>query len=148
MINRLGIHAANHAPFIGFASHVRHQLAEPVATLAVLGELEHRRSHREVFLARCHGRQPLAFANGLGEVFAAHLLHLRFWVEEIELRGSTRLEEVDDALGFRFEIREAESVVGGEARRAHERAEGREADAARGAFDEGPTGERHARRHV
>jgi hypothetical protein len=75
--------------------------------LTVLLELEHRRGDREVLLTRRHRRQALAFADCFREILAAHRFELGLWVEEIHLGWSTRLEQVDNALRLRLEVREA-----------------------------------------
>jgi hypothetical protein len=47
----------------------------------------------------------LAHADGGGEVFADSAEELGFGVEEVDLGGCAGLEEIDDAFGFRGEMR-------------------------------------------
>ena len=62
---------------------------------------------RKARLPRGHRRQPLAVADRIGQVGAMHFCELRLVVEQIELRGSAALEQIDDALGLRREVRQA-----------------------------------------
>lgn len=72
----------------------------------MLRELEHRWRNREGFLPGSHRREPLTLPNGLRQVLRTLFLHLRLWIEEVHLRRSTTLEQVDDALGLRRIVRE------------------------------------------
>jgi len=107
VIDGFRVHRAHHAPFVGLRGDVRDQFAEPVARLPVLLELEDRRGDGEGFLAGGHRRQALAFADRLREILAAHRLELRLRVEEVHLRGRAGLEQIDDALRLRLEVRES-----------------------------------------
>ena len=89
MVDGFRVHRADDAPFVGLRGDVRNQFAEPIAGLAVLLELEHRRGDREVLLTRRHRRQALSFANRFREVLAAHRFQLRLRVKEIHLRWRT-----------------------------------------------------------
>ena len=55
---------------------------------------------REVRLVRRHAGEPLAHADRVGQLRAAHARQVRLVVEQVELRGRAVLEQVDDALGF------------------------------------------------
>ena len=145
MVDGLRVHRPDDAPFVSLGRHVGHQFAEPVTGLTVLLELKDRRSHREVLLARGHRRQALALADGVREVLAAHRFQLRLRIEEVHLRRSAGLEEVDDPFRLRFEVGETEPRVSGKSGRAYERAQRGEADTSRGALDEGATGQGHLR---
>ena len=107
MVDRLRMHPADDAPFVRLGGDMRDQFAEPVARLAVLLELEDRRSDGEILLARRHRRQALALADRFRQVLAAHGHQLRLRIEEVHLGRGAGLEEVDDALRLRFEVREA-----------------------------------------
>ena len=106
VIDRLGVERADDRPLVGEARHVRHQLAEPRAALAILIELEHARRDREFRLPAGHGRQPLSFADARRQVFAAPRRELRLRVEKVHLRRRAALEKIDDALRLGREIRE------------------------------------------
>ena len=80
----------------------------------MLRELEDGRRDRETRLAGGHGGEALAFADGFRKVLVEPVLHLRFVVEEVKLRGRADHVEVDGALGFRSKVRQAgESAAGG-----------------------------------
>ena len=120
VVDGLRVHGTDDAPFVGFRGHVRHQFTEPVTGLAVLLELEDRRSHREVLLARGHRRQALSLTDRFWEVLAAHRLELRLRVEKVHLRRGAGLEQVDDPFRLRFEVRETEPRVRREGRCAYQ----------------------------
>ena len=74
--------------------------------------LKDRRRGRELSLKRGHAGEPLAHADRIRQIRAAQRLQLRLVVEQIELRGRAVLEQIDDALGFRREMRQAGQSVG------------------------------------
>src|SRR4029453_5799670 len=92
--------------------------AEPGLRLPVLRKLENRLRDGKARLPRGHRRQPLAVADRIGQVAALHFCELRFVVEQIELRGSAALEQINDAFRFRSEVRQALQAT----RRARSRA--------------------------
>ena len=112
MIDRLGVHRLDEAEIVRHGREVRHQFADPRAASAVLPEAIFRRRDREAILLRRHAGEPLAAANGVGKIDAAHVVELRLVVEEVHLRRSARLEEIDDALGLGGEVRQAGQAVG------------------------------------
>ena len=103
----------------------------------MLVELEDAGRDGEAALARRHGGEALALADGLGEVFVVPVLHAGLVVEEVELRRRADEVEVDDARGFGREVGEGgEAAFGfgfcgaGSSRPGfEERGEGRGADA-------------------
>ncbi len=107
VIDLLRVHRLDEAEVVHDLRRVRQELADPGARLAVLRELEARRDHRELGLRRRHGGEPLALADGVRKVVAAPLLELRLVVEHLDLRRPARLEEIDDALGLRREVRQS-----------------------------------------
>jgi hypothetical protein len=54
-----------------------------------------------------HTGETLTAAHAVGELFAVASVEERLVIVEIELGGAAGLEEVDDAFGFRGEVREA-----------------------------------------
>ena len=104
MIDRLGVHRADDAEIIGKASGMRQQFAQPVASLPILFEAENGWRNREACLSRGHARDALAIANRVGQIFVKHVAQPRFVIKQIELRGSSRLGEPDDAFCFRREV--------------------------------------------
>ena len=90
---------------------VRENFADSCAVVAVLSELEHRRSNWETFLARSHRRNALAVADGIRQVFVEPVLHLRFVIPHVELGRSSGHEQVDHSLRFGREVRNARDSV-------------------------------------
>ena len=92
---------------------VRQQLADPRAALAVLRELELRAGQRKRPLERGHAGQALAHPHRLGQLLAVHRAEQRLVVEQLELRRAAALEQVDDPLGPRHEVRRREQWTAG-----------------------------------
>ena len=91
-----------------------------------------------------HAGEPLAAAHGLRQIGALELAQARLVVEQLHLRGAARLEQVDDALGLRREMRQpGQTAVSSGARiAAPEPGQRRQADARRIHAEEMPP--RHA----
>ena len=104
VVDRLGVHRADEAQLVGGLGRVRQQLADPRAGLAVLLELEEGVDDREALLRGGHAGEPLAFANRVGQLGAAQTVERGLIVEQVHLRGTTRLEQPDDALGLGREV--------------------------------------------
>ena len=68
----------------------------------MLSEIKYRRCDWKFGLSAGHGRQSLALTNGLRQVFAMMAFHLWLRIEQIHLRWSTRLKQIDDSLRFRL----------------------------------------------
>ena len=77
-----------------------HEFAEPHPAFAVLRELEHRWRDWKLALPRGHSRKPLALANRLWQIFATSIIQGRLGIEQIHLRRSAGLEQIDDPLGL------------------------------------------------
>ena len=86
---------------------VRQQLADPRAALAVLRELEDRAGERNRRLVGRHAGQPLAAADRVGQLLAVLLVEQRLVVEQVLLRRPAALEQIDDPLRLRREVRPA-----------------------------------------
>ena len=100
VIDGLGVQTAHPADFVRFFRKPGQQLGvHPHAALAHLLELVLRRGNRKTGLTAGHGRQPLALANGVGQVLVVPLLHYRLVVEQIHLRRTADHVQVDDPFG-------------------------------------------------
>jgi hypothetical protein len=86
---------------------VRQQLADPHAALAVLRELEDRRSDRQPRLPAGHGRDALSLADAVGEVLVEVLGQSRLVIPQILLRGPAVHVQIDQVLGLGREVRQA-----------------------------------------
>ena len=124
VIDRLGRKRLDEAQFVGHSRQMREQFADGRAALPVPRELEHRRHDGKFFLARRHPRQPLSLPNRLGQVGAAPLLQLGLVIEQFELRGGSRLKQVDHPLGLRREAHRASTSLVGEERVQRRQPEG------------------------
>ena len=116
VVDGVGVHAADETHFVDHLGRVRQQFADPHAALAVLGELVFRRRDGEPRLAAGHRRQPLALADGLGQVLVVPGVHLRLVVVEIDLRRAADHVQVDDVLGLAGEVGTGQVRTGGRCR--------------------------------
>src|SRR5687768_12678168 len=73
----------------------------------MLGELEDGRRCRKRGLIRRHPGQPLTHPDGCGQFAAAEFRERGLWIEQIHLRRSAVLEQIDDAFGFWRMMRQA-----------------------------------------
>ena len=107
MVDGFGMHRLHHQQVIHDPGRVRQQLADPGPGLAVLGEPEKGRDHRELRLLRRHAGDALSHADGAGQFGASQLVEPRFIVEEVQLGGSARLVQKDHPLGAGSEVGQA-----------------------------------------
>ncbi len=107
VVDGFGMHRLDKAQFVGDAGRVRQQLAEPCPRLAVTREPKPRRRDGKTCLARGHAREPLPHPNGLGQLGCPEIGQFWLIVEQVHLRRPARLEQVDDPLGPRPEVRKA-----------------------------------------
>jgi hypothetical protein len=68
VIDGVGVHAADNRDIVHHARSVGQQLGNPRPGFAILGELEDGRRDGKARLAAGHGGQPLAAADGFGQV--------------------------------------------------------------------------------
>src|SRR5207245_3029152 len=68
VVDRLGVHGAQHADLVGDFTGVREQLAEPASALAVLPETVHARHNRKTILVRHHAGDALAAEDGRRDI--------------------------------------------------------------------------------
>src|SRR5262249_52911656 len=86
-----------------------------------------------------HAGQALAAADVVGELLAVLVVEQRLVVEQVLLRRTAGLEQVDDALGLRREVRGAEHARGRRGRLAGQQcAKGQAAEAEAGGREEVP----------
>ena len=78
--------------------------------LAVLLEGKFGTRQRKFSLIGRHAREPLAHADGRGEVLPMHFAQPGFVVKQVQLRRRTVLEQVDDALRLRRKMRKAKRL--------------------------------------
>ena len=76
------------------------------AGLAVLLELVFGRRDGKTRLAAGHRRQPLAHADGIGQIGVVDFFQARLVIQQIHLRRPAVHEEVDQPLGLRREMRQ------------------------------------------
>ena len=107
VVDLLGVDRLHEGEPVRDLRRVRQQVADPCARLAALRERELRRHDREGRLRRRHAGQPLSVADRIGQLRALELHQPRLVVEQLDLRRAARLEQVDDALGLRREVRQA-----------------------------------------
>ena len=101
MVDGVSMHRSHDAPLISDPGHMGDQLTHPLPALAMLSELKNVRSDREFRLPRGHGGQALPLANRGRQILPTLRFEMRFGVEQLHLRRSTRLEQIDDPLGLR-----------------------------------------------
>jgi hypothetical protein len=102
-------------------------------------EVELRAGDWERPLKRGHSGQPLTHSHRRRQLLAVHLSQLGFVVEQLELRRTPALKEVDHPLGARHEMRGLQqrsrriprprTGLAGDERRIEERGESERADA-------------------
>ena len=102
MVNCLGIHGIDHRDVIGNARSVWEQFAHPGSALSVLGELVGRPDERKARLVAGHAGEALTLANRFRKFLAVFPVEAWFMVEQVDLRRTTSLEEINDALGLWF----------------------------------------------
>ncbi len=107
MIDGVGMHGLDDRDLVGDLAGVRQQFAQPHARRAMLLELEDRRRGRKGGLIRGHAGQALAHPHRFRQIAAAQLLKPGLVIEQVQLRGSAVLEQINDALGARREMRQS-----------------------------------------
>ena len=135
------VHRLDEAQVVGDGGGVVHEVGPPRATLPVPGEPRDFREARPRRLPAGHGAEPRPADDRVGDLFALAAGEFGLVVEEIDVRRGAVLEQVDDALGLRGEVRQVGEPAdalprGGGA--AHQRRERGRADADRGPAEEVP----------
>lgn len=111
MIDRLGMHRANHAHLVCALAQVRQELRiHRHPATAKLRELVFRRCHREARLAGGHGSEPLALPHGIRKILVVPLGHARLRIEKIHLRRAAHHVQKDDSLRLGREVRREQRV--------------------------------------
>jgi hypothetical protein len=106
VIDRLGVHRADHANIVRDVARVWQEVADHRAATASRLECKLAGLHRKSGLRGYHSRDPLAPAHGLWEVLVEALAQDRLVVEQIKVRRPAGLEKTDDAFRFRREMRQ------------------------------------------
>ena len=83
VVDGLGVDGLDDGEVIDHFRRMRQQLADPGSVRAMAVELEDRGRHGESLLPRCHGRDPLAVADGVRQVLVVVLLHLGLVVPHV-----------------------------------------------------------------
>ncbi len=134
VVDRLGVHRADHGDVIGNASGVREEVTDPCAALAAGFEVGDGAKDGKGLLSRGHAGDALIAADAGREFLAVAFFHHRFVVEQIDVGGTAGHEQVDDAFGCRFEMRQVRSVGLGVG--FQQGTEGKRADSAGGLGEE------------
>lgn len=110
VVDGLGVQGSDEAQVICHLSSIGQQLAQPSPMLAVLLKGKFGARQWKFGLIGRHAREPLAHADGCGEVLPVHFAQARLVVEEVQLGGRTVLEEIDDALRFWRKVRKTKRL--------------------------------------
>ena len=105
VIDRVRVDCLHDGEIVDNLRGVRKQFAHPCAGLAVLIELEDRRSDRQGSLPRRHAGDALTHAHRVGQLDAAMLLELRVCSRTGRAGKVRRMVQKDDALGRGCEVR-------------------------------------------
>ena len=113
VVDLLSEDRVDYAEVLRDAGRVGVEFGNPEAVLVILVffKLENRRCDRQAGLARGHAGDALIAAHGFWEVLVELRREAGFVVENIHLRRTAVLEEVDDPLGLRREVRGAEKAA-------------------------------------
>ena len=120
MVDRVGVHALDHAHIVDHLGQVSLRFAEPDARLAVACEPDRAGSDRERLLARRHRRLAFVGIHRLGHLLTKPLGQLRLVVEQVHLGRAAGLEQIDDSLGLGGKVRQIGKATGGIPRSARE----------------------------
>ena len=102
MVKSLGVEALHETDIISNRTQMRQEFTHPSSGFAVSGKLI-RRGQQLRLLADLS--QADVLYQLLWHPLAVALSQLRFGIEEVEVRGATRLEKVNDVLGLGGEVR-------------------------------------------
>src|SRR4051812_25618603 len=98
VVDRFGVKRLDHTDIVDDFGRVRQQLADPSAALAMLSKLEHRRHAWERTLPAGHAGNALTHADRSRKFLAMMCGQRWLVVEQVDVRGSTRHEQIDDSL--------------------------------------------------
>ncbi len=85
VIDRFGVHRIDDANVVRDLVVMRQHVADPLTTFAMLSERRNRRSRRKILLSRGHASQPLALANGIGQILTIQFGQRRLVIKRIDL---------------------------------------------------------------
>ena len=115
VIDGVGVDGLDQRDVVDDLGRVRQQLADPLAALAVLLELELRRRDREPRLAAGHRGDALALADAVGQVLVEIFGQLRLVIPQVDLRRAAVHVQIDDRLGLRRESAASPAAADGRA---------------------------------
>ena len=104
VVDRLGVHGADDRHFVGNPGGVGKEVADPLAALSPLLERDDAFADGKGRLAGGHARDPLALTDGGGQVLPVELFQRELVIKEVDVRGTARLEEVDDPFRLGREV--------------------------------------------
>src|SRR5829696_714170 len=83
------------------------QLTDPGAVLTILVEFKHRTRQWKFLLISRHTCKPLSHSYRCRQVFTKHFIQLWFVVKQVQLRGCTILEQINNSFCFWRKMRKA-----------------------------------------
>ena len=104
VVDGFRVHRFHDAQLVDDLRGMGKQLADVRATLAVLREFELRSRQRKRSLERRHPGQALTHPHRLGQLLSIHRPEQGLVVEELQLRRSSALEQIDDTPDSRHEV--------------------------------------------
>ncbi len=113
VVDGFGMNRLDDCQVVDHLCSVRQQFADSGPVGAVLSELKDGRSNRETLLSRCHRCNALAVANRIRQVLIEPIVHFRLVIPHVQLRRSTRHEQVDDSFGPGGKVRQSRDSTRG-----------------------------------
>jgi hypothetical protein len=104
VIDGIAVQRANHGQLVRNGGRVRQEITDPLARLAVAGELEVRAGYWKTLLIARHQRDALCPLYAGGQLLAVHLVRFRFVVEQVEMRWTPGHKQMNDTLRSRREV--------------------------------------------
>ena len=92
MVDGLGVDRLHNAQVINDRGRMRQQLADPRASMAVLGELERRTRHRKRTLSRGHRGDALTHPDRVRQLGLVQFVESGFVIQQLHLRWAARHE--------------------------------------------------------
>src|SRR5690606_9030009 len=107
MVNLLGMHGLDKTKFIYQLCCIRHELTHPCTGFSVLSKVKNRRSHGKTALISTHAGEPLPSSYRIRQFLSMHIGQLRLVIEQIQLRWTATLKEVNHSFRFRSKMRQS-----------------------------------------
>ena len=105
VIDRLGVHRTDETDAVDLLGGVGQQFADPGPVAARLNEAKLRGDHRKTRLPTRHAGETLPLSDRVGEFLSVKLPQPRLVVEELEMRRTARLKQIDDPFCARRNLR-------------------------------------------